>query len=131
MAKLTRRQLSLIIAELVDNSKDEKKLARDIAQFLVQEQQTGDLDSLMRAVMAERQRTGTVEAEVTSAFDLSPAVKKDIQTTLKAQYPKSKNVVIHSTLNREVLAGVRIQTVDKQLDTTARAKLDQLTGRQI
>ena len=125
-AKLTRRQLTAILADIIDAGKNQATLARDIANWLVREQQTTDLDALMRAVMAERQRRGTIEADVASAYPLQPAVRRQLEKLLHHTYPRAKKVVINNRAEPGLLSGLRLQTVDRQLDTTARTKLTHL-----
>lgn len=127
MAAVKRSELARVIAQLVATTKDQKQLAKAIAGYLVSEHQTRDLDAILRGVMANRQQDGTLEAEVTSAFPLSSGLQKEIKDVLRTEYPTAKQVVVNQTVKPEVLSGLKVQTLDKQLDETARGKLQQLT----
>lgn len=127
MAKIKRTELAEIVARLSEQTKDQKKLAKAIAGYLVQTHQTRELDAILRNVMTMREHNGVIEANVTSAFPLSSSVQKDIKDILKKEYPAAKRIVLDQKVDPEVLAGVKVQTVDKQLDETARGKLKQLT----
>lgn len=126
MPKLKRGELAQVIADLIDSSKDEKKLAKSIATYLVEEKQSADLDSLLRSVMSIRQKRGTIEVSATTAYALTPQVEKDVKALVARAYSKTDKVIVYSDVEPTVLSGVRLQTVDKQLDATARGKLDQL-----
>ncbi len=127
MSAVKRTDLAVAIAKMVANSKDQSALAKQIASYLVSHHQTKDLDTIMRDVMTARAKDGIVEAQITTAFPLSPAVKAQVEKLLKQEYPTAKQLVYQHSQRPEVLSGIKIQTPDKQLDETARGKLDQLT----
>ncbi len=127
MAGLKRTELAEVLAGLADGAKDHKKLARAIAGYLVSTHQTRELDAILRNVMAVREKDGVVEATVTSAFPLSPALQKEIATVLRQAYPAAARIIVNQDVNPGVLSGIKVQTIDKQLDETARGKLQQLT----
>lgn len=127
MAKTKRTELATAIASLLAETKNPKELSKAIAAYLVSEHQTKDLDAILRDVMTARANNGIIEAQLTTAFPLSSAVKADVNKLLKQEYPTAKQLVYQETVRPEVLSGIKIQTPDKQLDETARGKLDQLT----
>lgn len=131
MAKTKRTEVATAIAGMVESHKDSKALAKAIAAYLVANHQTKDLDTIMRDVMTERAKDGVVEAQLTTAFPLSSEVKQRVQTLLKQEYPAAKQLVYQEVVRPEVLSGIKIQTPDKQLDETARGKLDQLTRMKV
>ncbi len=126
MATTSRMERATAIADMIDASHQPQKLAQQIAAYLVSEHQTKDLDSIMRDVMTIRARRGTVEATITTAFPLSTTVESQVNALLKTTYPQAKHVVTSHRVKPEVLSGLKIQTHDKQLDETARGKLDNL-----
>lgn len=126
MAVVKRTELASVITTLLQDGDDKDRLAHEIAAYLVEAHRTKELDAIMRDVMTARAKDGIVEANVTTAFPFSAQVKANVQALLKQEYPEATKVVLHHSLKPEVLSGVRIQTPDKQLDETARGKLDQL-----
>lgn len=130
-SKVKRAELAAAIANLVSTTKDGQKLAHEIAAYLVTQHQTKDLDAIMRDVMTARAKNGVIEAQLTTAFPLSSGVKSEVEKLLKHEYPTAKQMVYHHSQRPEVLSGIKIQTPDKQLDETARGKLDQLTRTRI
>jgi F0F1-type ATP synthase delta subunit len=127
VATVKRSELAAVLAQLVVTTKDQKKLAKAIADYLVSQHQTRDLDAIMRGVMAAREQSGTIEANVTSAFPLSSGLQKEIKQVLQQEYPTATKVVVNEDIKPDVLSGLKVQTIDKQLDETARGKLQQLT----
>ncbi len=131
MAKTKRTEIAAAIANLVATTKDKKALAQAIAAYLVSQHQTKELDAIMRDVMTERAKNGVIEAQLTTAFPLSSGVKQQVEKLLQTEYPDAKELVYQQQVRPEVLSGIKIQTPDKQLDETARGKLNQLTSMRI
>lgn len=127
MANLKRTELARVMVDVINKSSNEKKLAKEIAGYLVSSHQIDQLGALLRNITSLRQRQGLVEATVTTAFPLGSALTNQVQAQVKAQYPDVKRVVIDNQVEPSVLSGLSIQTIDKQLDQTARGKLIQLT----
>lgn len=124
MTASQRLDFANVIADMMDKTSQRTSLAKQIAAYLVAEHQTKELNSLMHDVMTARAKRGIVEADVTTARDLSSGLATQVQQLIKKEYPSAKRVVVQSTVNPEVLTGLRIQTADRQLDQTARGKLD-------
>lgn len=131
MAKTKRTDVAAAIAGMVESTKDSHQLAQAIAAYLVSNHQTKDLDAIMRDVMTDRAKNGIVEAQLTTAFPLSSGVKQQVEKLLHQEYPTAKQLVYQEKVRPEVLSGIKIQTPDKQLDETARGKLDQLTRMKV
>ncbi len=126
MTQAKRIELAGVIATMLQTTDDSKKLAAQIAGYLLQEHHTKDVDAVMRDVMTARARQGIIETQVTTAFPLSSQVKEQVLALLKKEYPAAKQFVLQQSVNPQVLAGIKLQTPDKQLDETARGKIDQL-----
>lgn len=125
-ATAKRTELATVIASLLDKHKPSKELSHQIAAYLVSEHHTKDLDVILRDVMTARAKNGVVEANVTTAFPLSSSVKTEVQKLLKQEYPDAKQFVLQSSVDPDALSGIKIQTADKQLDETARGKLENI-----
>ncbi len=124
-----RNQLARVIADMMKQPASSKSLARQIAAYLVQEHQTKELDLILRDVLTARARDGVIEANLTTAFPLSTSVKTEVKQLLKQEYPAAKQFVLDEVVEPEMLSGLKVQTADKQLDQTARGKLDKLTRK--
>jgi F0F1-type ATP synthase delta subunit len=112
-----------VIADRTLSRGASKRLSRELAAYLLTERRTGELDSLLRDVQADWAEAGHVEVVATSAFPLTPAVRRDIEKRVKAVYPRAKQVVINEVRDPAVIGGVRLNLPDRQLDLSVRTKL--------
>ena len=69
----------------------------------------------------KNEREGVVEAEVQSAFELSPAQLAELVQRLEKK--TGRKVRTHVVVDRELIGGVKIVLGDKVIDGTARAQL--------
>jgi F0F1-type ATP synthase delta subunit len=128
--KTPRSQISPVVAKLsLKFGADAKTLSRDIAAYLLSEGRTGELDSLLRDVVAYRADEGLVEITAVSAHGLSDGVKRDIGKLVREQFENVKNIIINERIDADVVGGVRLELVDRQLDLTVRNKLNQFKQR--
>lgn len=72
----------------------------------------------------KNEREGVVEAEVQSAFELSPAQVADLVQRLEKK--TGRKVRTQVQLNKDLIGGVRILLGDKVIDGSARAQLEAL-----
>jgi len=70
------------------------------------------------------EREGIVEAEVQSAFDLSPAQVSDLVSRLEKK--TGRKVRAKVILDKELIGGIRVVLGDKVIDGSARAQLGAL-----
>ena len=126
MAKLKRTELAEVINRLVSQSKNQKHLAKEIAGYLVETHQIQESEALIRNITSLRQEQGMVEATVTTAFPVSAPLENQLKTIIKSEYPHATQISLYNQVEPEVLSGVVIETIDRQLDQTARGKLNKL-----
>jgi F0F1-type ATP synthase delta subunit len=122
--KQSRRHLAEAIARRTMSVKDDRKLAREVAAYLLSEGITVELESLMRDIMQYRQEHGHIEAVAISAHGLNPVVINDIKAILKDTFPAAKSITVTEHLDPEVIGGVRIRLANQQLDMTVQDKLN-------
>ncbi len=67
---------------------------------------------------------GAADAEITSAFELSDAQVKELVATLEKKFGRKLNPSI--TVDPALIGGVRVLVGDEVLDTSVRAKLQQM-----
>ena len=121
MSKPTKRDIALVICEL-SRKQPADKLAKTIADYLVQERRTGELDAIMREVLRQRHnKDGISEVTLSSAFPLSKKTKASI-----AALVGGKNVVINENIDTDLLGGVRVESNEEMLDLTVRTRLNRL-----
>jgi F0F1-type ATP synthase delta subunit len=129
MTKVGRRKLAAVLAERFAHAKDGQELEREVAAYLLAERRTGELESLLRDISQYRADQGHVEAEVVSAFPLSPVVKRDLEQVIRRAYPDAKQIILNDRIDPTVVGGVRLSLPNQQLDATVRAKLNEFQQR--
>ncbi len=123
--KVPRYQIANIIAKLsLKSDADAKELSSEIAAYLLSERRTGELHSLLRDVASLRAKQGIVEVNAVSAHKLTDTVLSDIREQVQEQYPSAKQIIINERIDKNLVGGVRLEMLDKQLDLSVRAKLN-------
>lgn len=124
MSRVSRRQLAEILGERTLKVSNTKGLAKEIAAYLLETNQSASLESLLRDVMEYRAAHGIIEATATSAYDIDDRVVADIKDILKAAFPEAKRISVVSRIDESVIGGVKVTLANQQLDMTVRDKLD-------
>lgn len=123
MAKLPRHELAEVLAERLLGL-PEKRLAQEVAAYLLAEHRTGELDSLLRDIIQYRADHGVVEVIAVSAHELSGVVRRDIESRVRELYPSAKHIIISEERDPALIGGVRIELANEQLDLSIRNKLN-------
>lgn len=121
---ITRHHIAEVIGERTLGVSDPARLAREIAAYLLSENLTYELESLVRDVMEYRMKKGVIEAKLVSAHALGREVEADVRKILHDEYPNAKQIRIDQELEPETVGGVRIELPNEQLDLTVRSKLN-------
>jgi len=104
------------------------KLSGDAENFVRVLAQNGRLGLLpeirVQFEALKNEREGVLEAEVHSAFELSPAQVSDLVQRLEKKTGRKVNAKIE--IDKDLIAGVRIVLGDKVIDGSARAQLGAL-----
>jgi F-type H+-transporting ATPase subunit delta len=67
---------------------------------------------------------GAADAKITSAFEMTDAQVKDLMATLEKKFGRKLNPSV--TVDPSLIGGVRVAVGDEVLDTSVRAKLQQM-----
>ncbi len=126
----SRKGLVDLICQRTLHITDKSKLVSEIAAYLLEENLTSDLDSIMRDVMKYRLEQGIVEVDVISAHKLSGQDLTDIKELLVAEYPDAKSYSIDERIDPYVVGGVKLEFPGAQLDLSIFSKLN-LFKRQV
>jgi len=122
MSKPNKKELAEVLYGFMKAPRSQHDLARDIAQYLVAERRTSDLDTVLRELERLRlERDGVLEAVTTSAAPLDDKVKQLIRETFAAQDTR-----ILERHDKSLVGGVYVQAYDKHLDLSVRGKLHRL-----
>ena len=122
MAKLSRRSLSLYVANGLNDPTARKTVLLQLAAYLVDTRRTKELPLIVRDIEFYLAEAGSVAGVVTSAFDLSAETKKAIEKYVKQQ-TGAKEVLLDHVVEPSVLGGIKINTPGHELDATVRRNL--------
>jgi F0F1-type ATP synthase delta subunit len=123
--KARRTRIARVIADQSLKSGVSRKLAREIAAYLMSEHRTSEVDSIVRDVQADWAEAGQVEVIVSSAHPLTAAARTEARQQAKRLYPKAKRIVVTENIDPGLIGGVRLSFADRQLDLSLRSKLNQ------
>lgn len=124
MAKFSRNDLAQYIADNID---DTDSIANKVAGFLIDNNKTSELGSIMRDVTSLRaSEKGVVELTATSAFALDSEAQLMIEKLTEEHFKNVKKIIIHEVIDKSVIGGVNIDFANANLDLTIRAKLNKL-----
>lgn len=101
-------------------------LGEEIAAYLLSTRRTGEVESLMRDLTQYRADLGVVEVIVRSAFALSETLEADIIRETKLIYPHATKIIISHLQDETVIAGIKLEFPNMQLDLTVRNKLNRM-----
>lgn len=121
--KTPRTRIAGVVADRTLKSGASQQLSRELAAYLLAERRTGELDSILRDVRADWAKAGYVEVVARSAHQLSDAVRADIERQAQSLYPAAKQIAVSQVLDPEVIGGVRLTIIDRQLDLSIETTL--------
>lgn len=127
--KVSRRELArTIVEQLLAEPSRQKHWIKVLAAYLVEWQRLDELDLLMNDIAHELYvQAGTLTTEVVSARQLSESVRKHLVQYLQKE-TDAKQVVLHETVDKEVVGGLIARTADHALDTTVQKRLRELAA---
>ena len=124
--KYNRLELAQIIYSQTLNSTSTKQLAQEIAAFLLSNNLTDQLDSIIRDVKLIRQQNGILDVKVISRFPLNQLMLSNINNLLKQYYNNVKEILIEPIIDINIIGGVRLEMADSSLDLSMSNQLKSL-----
>ncbi len=124
--KYNRLELAQIIYSQTLNSTSTKQLAQEIAAFLLSNNLTDQLDSIIRDVKLIRQQNGILDVKVISRFPLNQLMLNNINNLLKQYYNNVKEILIEPIIDINIIGGVRLEMADSSLDLSMSNQLKSL-----
>lgn len=119
MAKISSIQLAAYAVDQLEDGAQMSDVATEIASVLLDERRTRDVAAVLRAIERELELRGKVQVTVTSAHEVSDAVKMRLAELMGVENP-----VFETVIDKSVIGGVKAQAGEKQIDLTARARLN-------
>lgn len=126
-SKLSRRQLSTYAAGRIADGQNKSEVITEIAAYLQETRRTSEAELIARDIETALLSKGIVVATVVSARPLSDSAKKNTEAFIRTQYSNVTQVTLREEIDESLLAGIRLELPDKQLDQSAKAKLEKLT----
>jgi F-type H+-transporting ATPase subunit delta len=120
---VTHAQLAETIGSLV-----KVPLTAEARNFLLMLAENGRVSLLpeigAQFAMLKNAQEGAADAEITSAFEISPDQVTSLVGTLEKKFGRKLNPTV--TVDPSLIGGVRVVVGDEVLDTSVRAKLQQM-----
>lgn len=121
MASANYKEIALAVVKLIDSGKSQKQLANAVAEYMVSQRRTAEFERVMREVERLRRERGVLEVVATSASSLSDKVESEIRRLYDA-----KEVKVVRRIDKDLVGGVSLRTLDSQVDLSVRGRLRQL-----
>lgn len=123
--RLSRRKLAHYYASAMLGGVDTKKLATQLAAYLVESRRTKELKLIIGDIEHQLSMKGVILAKVTSAHDLDELAKEAI-INLVHRKTDATNIQITEHLDSSLLGGIKLEFAGSKLDTTIARRLNVL-----
>ena len=128
MAKLSRRKLSMNAAARLAGGESKKTVLRDIAAYLIDSGRKSEASLIVRDVEAMLADNGMAIGTVTSARPLSSTALQSVESLIKQNDSRIKQVVLREQVDESLIGGMKLELPGAQLDASVKAKLDKITA---
>jgi F0F1-type ATP synthase delta subunit len=123
MSKVSNQELARIIYSLIAKGMPAKKITAQLAEYLVSEHRTRDLDAVMREVKRLRlTRDEIMEVDVVSVFPVTDSLKSKVSKLFG-----SKETIFNESIDPQLIGGARFTALEREIDLTFKRQLDTLT----
>jgi len=121
--KVTHQQLFDLFAGMVNSLKGD--VAQRFMQTIIENDRLFALPEIAHQFRAlNNAQSGTSDAVVCSAFPIDAAALADLQVTLEKRFGRKLNLKVE--IQPELIGGIRVVVADEVLDTSVRARLEQM-----
>ena len=121
MAQISYKDIARVVVDQLEHQ-PANEVARALASYLVEQRRAGELDRIMReALRIREQEASTVEVTTSSRHPLSQELKQQITALFDG-----KQVLLNEELQEDLVGGVRIQSLETEIDLSVRGQLNQL-----
>ena len=118
MAKITTKQLAHYAADQLQHGVTGKQVSLHIAALLVSERRSKDALAFARALEVELDSRGLTQVTITSAHEVSEAIKREV-----AHHLNAKNPTYTTVIDPTVIGGLKASTLHAQIDITIQGQL--------
>jgi F-type H+-transporting ATPase subunit delta len=121
--KVTNAQVFELIAGLAKSALGDK--GQNFLRTVIENGRLGALPEIAAQFRAlKNAQSGSSDAVVYSAFPIEPAALAGLATTLEKRFDRKLNVSVE--LQPELIGGIRVVVGDEVLDTSVKARLEQM-----
>ncbi len=127
--RISRREIVRVItARLLDEPQNKSLWLQRLAAYIVMNRMTDQVDLLVNDIAHELYlQAGLLTIEVVSARQLSAELKASVSQLLQTK-TGAQEVVVHQTVDADLLGGFVARTADAELDASVRTKLRALNA---
>lgn len=122
--KVPRSRLAQIVDQKLTETADLTTVTNEVAAYLLSENRTGELESIMRDVMQLRAERGIIEVQAVDAFPLTETTRTGISEYIRQLFPDSKEIIVSEVRDETVIGGTKLILANQQLDMSVRSKLN-------
>ena len=123
MTKLTRRELADYVATQLQAGNG--TVVEELAAYLIESRRTREAGLIVRDIESALARRGIVVAHVSSAHTLDASSRSSLEAVLKQTFGAT-SLQLKERVEPALLGGVKVIAADKELDASARRRLQQL-----
>ena len=125
-SRLSRRKMATFVADKLLAGSSIADALEPVAGYLVAARRTREQSLVIRDIEAMLAKRGIVVADVVTAYPLPDSIKDQLTTMVAAT-----SLQLRSTVDADVLGGIRIDLPGKRYDGTLRHKLNALKAQQL
>lgn len=124
---LSRRKLAGNAAARLSGGENKKTVLQELAAYLIDTNRKKEATLIVRDIEAMLADAGTAIGTVISARPLSSEALKMVESFVKQNNSRVKEVVLREQVDETLIGGIRLELPGHQLDASVKAKLEQLT----
>lgn len=122
-------QRSVVVNNIVNllEGHSPRKVSKVVAEFLLKNGRTRELQSILRDVsLARAERKHVVEVTAVSATPILAKHESEIKKDVKKLHPDGKKVVVNNRIDESLIGGIKLEFPDKQLDVSVESRITKL-----
>lgn len=124
--RISRRKLATHAAKRIASGDSVQAVLDEMAAYLTDARRKNEAELVVRDIEIALLSQGIVLGTAVSARPLTDVAKNELEAYVKSAYVDVKTVTLREVVDTSVIAGVRLELPDKQLDSTVASKLEKL-----
>lgn len=124
--RISLRKLATHAAKRIASGDSVQAILDEMAAYLTDARRKNEAELVVRDIEIALLSQGIVLGTAVSARPLTDVAKNELEAYVKSAYADVKTVTLREVVDTSVIAGVRLELPDKQLDSTVASKLEKL-----